>query len=160
RLSKVGALLAQRFTVKLLTPATPADLADTVRREVDLGAVIALAGGDGTVSTALNAVDSPDLTIALIPCGTANDLARHLSIPLTLELAAERILRGVARPVDVLEVNGRRFCTVGALGLVADCAMTVTRATAKTRIARILARLLGSRVYHVSAIANILLRPD
>jgi diacylglycerol kinase (ATP) len=61
--------------------------------------------------------------------GTANDLARTLAIPTQLELAADIIIAGNQRKVDLGDVNGHPFFNVATIGLGADLAMGLTAET-------------------------------
>jgi YegS/Rv2252/BmrU family lipid kinase len=54
--------------------------------------------------------------------GTANDLARTLGIPMDLGQAAEVILGGNTRKIDLGSVNGYAFFNVASIGLSADLA--------------------------------------
>ena len=49
--------------------------------------------------------------------------ARGLALPRALADAIARIRSGRRRRCDLVSVNGRRFCTVGGLGLAADSAL-------------------------------------
>ena len=121
-------------------------------------AAIVAAGGDGTINTLVNAVAGIDVPLAILPLGTANDLARELGIPLDAEAAARRMLDGGERRIDLLRVNGRALCTVGGLGLPASCALAVERLRKRGRtVGRALA-LLGASVYPLVAAASILVR--
>lgn len=72
---------------------------DAVGANVDL--VIA-AGGDGTVSEVAAALRQSGVPLGILPCGTANLLARNLLLPLNNLSAATRIaFTGRARPIDV-----------------------------------------------------------
>ena len=117
---------------------------------------IVAAGGDGTINTVVNAVVGIDVPLAILPLGTANDLARELDIPLDAETAARRITEGRERPIDLVEVNGRRFCTVGGLGLPAVCALSVERVRNVGGMTRGALGLLGVSVYPLVAAASIL----
>ena len=54
--------------------------------------------------------------------GTANDLARTLGIPEDLEAAADVILAGHRRRIDLGTVNGKPFFNVASIGLSAELA--------------------------------------
>jgi diacylglycerol kinase (ATP) len=80
------------------------------------------AGGDGTVNAAVTALSafqrehghSP--TLAVLPLGSGNDLARSLRMPLNLKEAVKLCLSGPAEPIDVLELN----CGNGDLHVAAN----------------------------------------
>ncbi len=75
-----------------------------------------IGGGDGTVSSCIPALLESGLPAAILPLGTANDLARSLGID-NLEQAFDVIADGVAARVDLGVVNGHHFFNVANLGL-------------------------------------------
>ncbi len=62
------------------------------------------AGGDGTVNGVLNGLTPGMATLAVLPLGTANVLARELGIA-SLDDAVARIVRGHCRPLTVGRVQ-------------------------------------------------------
>src|SRR6185369_8816109 len=124
----VAAVLSQRLRPRFMHPAAGDDTARVALAAVRDGAgAVAVAGGDGTVHRVVNALAETGVPIALLPRGTANDLARELDVPAAPEAAARRILDGRIRAIDVIEVNGRAIATVGGFGLPAACACAVGR---------------------------------
>jgi len=91
-----------------------ADVFDTVRGAQ--GRVV-VAGGDGTMACAAQAMKDVDLELAILPLGTLNHLARDLNIPRDIAEAAHLATHGVASAVDVAQVNGRRFVNNASIGL-------------------------------------------
>ncbi len=78
-----------------------------LRARHDVDSVI-IGGGDGTLNAALPAILETDLPLGILPLGTANDLARTLNLPTTLEDA-----------IAVIAVSGH--CGAGSMsGLVND----------------------------------------
>jgi diacylglycerol kinase family enzyme len=111
--------------------------------------LLGLAGGDGTVNVALGALSDRDVPVALVPLGTANDLATALAArPRGTHLAEER-------RVDVLAVNDRPFCTTGGLGSPADVVVRLDRLRTRSPLRRPLA-LLGRSIYPLCALENTL----
>ena len=79
--------------------------------------VVAVCGGDGTISeVACGLVGSP-VPLAVLPAGTSNVLARELEIPLGLAGATELLFEGVPRPVRLLSANARPFLLWAGVGL-------------------------------------------
>lgn len=79
--------------------------------------LLVLGGGDGTMNAAAPALIETGLPLGILPLGTANDLARSLGIPVEPAAAAQVILTGRPRPIDLGEVNGRPFFNVASIGL-------------------------------------------
>lgn len=65
-----------------------------------------IAGGDGTISLATQAIIASEVNIAagIIPTGSANGLARCLGIE-NITMAIEAIKKGQTLPMDILEIN-------------------------------------------------------
>ncbi|ODN67248.1 diacylglycerol kinase family protein [Methylophaga muralis] len=56
--------------------------------------IVIIGGGDGTISSALEALHTCQRTLAIFPMGTANDLARSIGVPANLLEAAQVIVDG------------------------------------------------------------------
>ena len=79
--------------------------------------VVAVCGGDGTVSEAACGLAGSSVPLAVLPGGTSNVLVRELSIPLDLEKATALLFEGVARPARLLLANDRPFLLWAGVGL-------------------------------------------
>lgn len=99
-----------------------------LHREADL---IVVCGGDGSISSAAPAVIESGLPLGIIPAGTANDLARTVSIPLDFAAAADVIAAGHRRQIDVGMVNGHAFFNVASIGLSSELAQKLDPAIKK-----------------------------
>lgn len=102
----------------MIVLATPArDVATTIRRVAESEAdCVMVAGGDGTIRTAAEAVMPLGKTLGVLPMGTMNLLARDLGIPLELEAAAAALAAGSPRAIDVGSVNGTLFLNCSIVG--------------------------------------------
>ena len=93
-------------------------IAEAAREAAARGAgVVAVGGGDGTLSTAASALAGGRVPLGVLPLGTLNHFARDLGIPLELAEAAKTIVAGHARAVDLGELNGRVFLNNSSIGL-------------------------------------------
>lgn len=78
--------------------------------------VVAVCGGDGSVSAAASALAERELPIAVIPGGTANLLAHELELPFEPRRACELLASGRSTRVDTLDLPDRRCLCRIALG--------------------------------------------
>lgn len=108
--------------VELLFPAQGEEYSDAIRARRDLCDFVVVGGGDGSMNAAASGLIDTQLPLGLLPLGTGNDLARTLGLPLDPVEAAQVILRGRTRAIDLGEVNGRPFFNVASLGLSVDVA--------------------------------------
>ncbi len=85
-------------------------------RAVDL---VVVCGGDGTINYTLNAMKSHglDLTLGIIPAGTANDFAGAIGMKSGLLKAARQIVGGHPQRLDCARVNGLYFINIFSFGL-------------------------------------------
>lgn len=113
-----------------------------IQRHAARAVRIIIGGGDGTMRSAAGALIEAARPVGILPLGTANDLARSLSIPVTPRGAAQVIRAGHTRAIDVALVNGRHFFNAAQLGL---------GATVKKQLSPRLNRLLGPLVYALGA---------
>ena len=74
-------------------------------------------GGDGMLQRCIDALATTATTIAVVPAGTANLLARNLGIPNDIEGAVHIGLHGGRRMLDVGVMNGERFAVMAGTGL-------------------------------------------
>jgi len=118
-LTTVTETLAQWGTPRILAIDDPDEL--SAKLEASCGDVesVVVAGGDGTVNSALAVLIRTGKPLGIIPLGTANDLARTLGVPTDPAAAAAVILSGRKRRVDVGEVNGRYFLNAAGIGFSA-----------------------------------------
>lgn len=103
------------FSFSVVFTKYAAHAKDLAREAVSSGAdIVAAVGGDGTVNEVASVVAGGKSTLAIIPYGSGNGLARHLGIPLEPEKAVRLINNNNTDTVDYGTVNGRPFfCTCG-----------------------------------------------
>ncbi len=87
---------------------------------------IVAVGGDGTVNEIANGMREPGPTLAILPTGTANVVARELGIPRDPRTVAEMIVEHHVREMDVGITDGRRFLLGAGAGIDAAVAQVVS----------------------------------
>ena len=108
-------------------PEDPAELAATIAAEGPGADVIAIAGGDGTLNAAAEALVDAGRPLAVLPTGTGNDLARTLGVPLDPLEAVRLVTRGRRRWIDLGRANQKLFFNVASVGLGAELIRHHTR---------------------------------
>jgi YegS/Rv2252/BmrU family lipid kinase len=106
---------------------SPMELTEVVRGSRDRVDCLIVGGGDGTLTMAVDGLVDAKLPLGILPLGTANDLARTLGLPTDPLAAAEVIVHGHTRPIDVGWVNGTHFFNVASLGLSTGITRRLTR---------------------------------
>lgn len=83
-------------------------------REIDL---VIVGGGDGSINSAASALHRHKLPLAIIPLGTANDLARSLNLPKDLLEVSKLIIANKRRKIDLGIFDGHYFFNAANIGL-------------------------------------------
>ncbi|HXS19411.1 MAG TPA: diacylglycerol kinase family protein [Polyangiaceae bacterium] len=78
---------------------------------------LVVAGGDGTINTALPHVLRYGVPLGILPCGTFNYAARDLGIPLDIAAAVHTLMDGDVVDAKLGLVSGRPFLVNASLGL-------------------------------------------
>jgi diacylglycerol kinase (ATP) len=118
--------------------------------------VVVAVGGDGTINACINGIGSAPTRLAVIPAGTANDLARVLSSSKDPRAAASAAGDWCHRDIDSISVNDTHFYSVGGVGWGAETAALANRWRASSLLARKLLARLGSAIYTVATVMVIL----
>ena len=95
----------------------PAKLEDDIRALVADGVPrLLVAGGDGTIGTAVSALREGRTELAILPGGTLNHFASDLAIPTDAEEALTLAVDGMAKPADIGMANDRVFLNTSSVG--------------------------------------------
>lgn len=121
----ISRLTAGGIAVQPETFSAGTEAADDIERLATGADLVVIAGGDGTLSRSAGALLKTGLPLGILPTGTANDLARTLGLPTDLVAAADVIVAGRRRRIDVGSVNGCTFFNVATIGLGVDLAHTL-----------------------------------
>ncbi len=119
-LTELRRLLADRgFAEPIWYEVPKSRMAPAVaRKAVEDGAdLLLLWGGDGTVQRCIDALAGSNVTVAILPAGTANLLATNLGVTTDLPGALDVALHGARRRLDVGVLNGERFAVMAGAGL-------------------------------------------
>ena len=104
RLEEALAVLRKAASVEVAATSNPGELDGVLHRAGSR--LIVVAGGDGSLHAVVAALhrrnELKGRILALLPMGTGNDFARGNDIPLDTIEAAHLVLRGSARPVDLI----------------------------------------------------------
>jgi YegS/Rv2252/BmrU family lipid kinase len=117
-----------------------------VEREAAAHDVVVVVGGDGTIAEVVRGMDGCPRPLAIIPCGTANVLALELGIPLNPFLAAQVVLTGRKRLIDVGRINDRPFLLMVSAGIDAFVVHNLNHS---------IKRYLGKMAYVLTGMASL-----
>ncbi|SFR99674.1 diacylglycerol kinase (ATP) [Microbacterium sp. cf046] len=99
-------LRAHDVRTTIISGGSAAESSELLRTAIALGTdAVAVAGGDGTVSLAIQELAGTDVPLGIIPAGTGNDMATALGLrELDAEAAADAIAAGATRRIDLARV--------------------------------------------------------
>ena len=121
-------------------------------KEKDL---ILICGGDGTLNEAVTAIMNKKLeqiSLAFIPLGTTNDLAKTLQIPAKNINITKNLLNSKAKIIDVGKFNKKRyFCYIASFGVITDVSY-ITSQKSKHKYGRL--------AYYINAIKELINIPS
>jgi diacylglycerol kinase (ATP) len=96
----------------------PGDATEIVKTFLPRGLdLVAVCGGDGTISEAASGLEGSPVPLAVLPGGTSNVLAIELGIPTDLEHAEALLHQGRPQPVRLAHADGRPFLLWAGAGL-------------------------------------------
>lgn len=93
--------------------------------------VVISVGGDGTINEIIQALAGTETALGVLPMGTVNIWAREMGIPLDAIGAADVLIHGDIRPVDLGRMNDRYFLLMAGIGFDGDVTRTVEKKTLK-----------------------------
>ena len=120
-------VLREHHDVALETTSSPDDLAQALDDHPDVTTVVVL-GGDGSLHAVVAALREAgrlaDVTVGLVPLGTGNDFARTLELPDGPARAAEVVVAGTERALDlIVDAEGTVIVNAAHLGAGTEAAI-------------------------------------
>jgi YegS/Rv2252/BmrU family lipid kinase len=114
-------LLKKGFELAASHPVRdPSRIPEIIKEAVEGGErLIAVGGGDGTISSIVDFLAYKDVALGILPMGTANNFARGLGLPLELADAIEVIANGQPASIDLGKIGNNYFSNAVSLGLSA-----------------------------------------
>lgn len=109
--------------------------------------LVCVAGGDGSVNHILPSLIRIKKPVLVIPCGTANNLARTYNIPLKPSEAVHELLSGDVKLVDIGLINNIPFLNVVGLGLSTEVNLHVNKK---------LKKIFGALAFVMTALSMVL----
>jgi diacylglycerol kinase (ATP) len=100
-----------------LDTATADDFGQCARELASKCDVLVAAGGDGTFSDVINAINTEQKTISYLPLGSGNSMAYALGLRGSLSNMAVRIKGGKIREYDLINCDGKRRAFMSSVGL-------------------------------------------
>jgi diacylglycerol kinase (ATP) len=149
----IEALNQQGIEAALVGTTGPGSASIQAKRQIEAGCdLILAAGGDGTINEVANGMIHTGVPLAIIPCGTANVLARETRIPINMLSAAQAVSQMVPTRVAIgmLRLGGfeqRSFLCMAGAGLDADIVCHINLD---------LKAALGKLAYYIGGFAQVL----
>jgi len=129
------------------------DFEENIRNSVGIYDALIVAGGDGTVKTAVTVLmDIPKEKrpiLGYIPTGTVNDAGKAVGYRGSVRQALKVLKAGVTDTVDICKVNNEYFTFVCAAGAFSDISYVVKRGSKK---------IIGRLAYYFYALSQIFKR--
>jgi YegS/Rv2252/BmrU family lipid kinase len=124
RAEQAAALVEQRrLSAEVFVTERPGHARELAQAGLRRGVTMFVAwGGDGTVNEIGSALVGSDATLAIVPSGSGNGLARELGVPLDPASAFQVLFDGRARLIDAGELDGHLFFNIAGIGLDARVA--------------------------------------
>ena len=145
---KIVELLNSRFQTSVFKTEYAGHLGVIISLHGKDNDVIVIAGGDGTINEAVNAMArlGERKTLGIIPSGTVNDVAHSLNIPTNVVKATKNILKGEIFAHDIFKMNDRFGIYVACAGLFTETSYATSQAQKKK---------LGALAYAIHGIKKV-----
>ncbi len=149
-----------RSTLLYHSPENLTQLENSIQEDLerDVDTFICV-GGDGTVNTLIQHLANKNVSLLVIPSGTANDLASHLGNHRNLNKVIHTVRMNQTQAIDLISINGRYMATNGGVGLGASVSQKINVLRKRFPLVKQIMRLTGKKIYS-AMLATELLRPE
>lgn len=148
-----------RSNVAYQTPKDLVELYHSLDQDVEknVDAVLSV-GGDGTVNTIIQRLAGTDISLLVVPGGTANDFARGLGSSSNIKRITQTIRQNVKKKIDLISINGKFMATNGGLGFAAEVASEINNLRANVPHFKDFMKFSGKSVYSLFLAKKLLNR--
>jgi YegS/Rv2252/BmrU family lipid kinase len=148
-----------RSNVEYMMPKDLTELYENLDRDVEknVDAVLSV-GGDGTVNTIIQRLAGTDISLLVVPGGTANDFARVLGSDSNIKKITQTIRQNVKKKIDLISINGKFMATNGGLGFAAEVANEINELRAAYPQFKSFMKFSGKSVYSLFLAKKLLNR--
>lgn len=108
--------------------------------------LVIAAGGDGTINEVINGLAYSNVTLGVIPLGTANVFGIEMKLPIEIRAACQVIASGYKRTIDLGKANGRYFVCMAGIGFDAH---VLRKADSKLK------KIYGALAYGIVGVAQL-----
>jgi len=103
-------VLGEKYDLYIWETVKPGDGTRLAEKALEFGASLVIsAGGDGTLNEVANACAGKDVKVGILPLGITNVFALSQKIPINVRKAAEVIVKGKVKEVDLGLVDDKRY---------------------------------------------------
>ncbi len=131
-----------------MNPSSLDELYEKLEADVsqNVDAVLSV-GGDGTVNTIIQKLAGTEVSLMVLPGGTANDFARALGSSGNIKKVTQTIRQNVKKKIDLISINGTYMATNGGLGFAAEVAQEINELRKAFPHFKGLMKLSGKSIY-------------
>lgn len=116
-INQIKSRLSSKFDYDVAFTQRPGHATELCRDFVQQGMDIVVAvGGDGSVNEVAKGLVHTDTALGIIPGGSGNGLAHHLSIPVNFEKAIDIINTANVVKIDTGTINDELFVSIAGIG--------------------------------------------
>ena len=152
-------MLNEKYEVKVVRSEFAGHIGKIILEQGENYDLIVVAGGDGTLNEAINALArlNKKPKLGYIPTGTVNDVAHSLKIPKNIKKAVNIILNGQEFKHDIFKMNDRYGIYVCCSGLFTESSYA-TNQNNKKKLGKLAYGLYGVKKIFTSKSINLILK--